>query len=351
MSPDVIETMRLTIRMAVVLPQPDGPTSTQMSPAGTSNESDLIAGSSLPGYVFETWRNSSDAAIRGLYPSGRAGFCVRLVLEGVVERIEAVETQRGGDEPVGEARVLRQQRAVQVGPDHVAAAHALEAVAAVVAVAAQHAAEWLLALALSRVRPAAVVLESGQHPDGPVEVDLDGDVADQARTGLAYRAQVDEADPGELLVAELVGGAGGLVAAAYRQHHLVGLGGGVQSVALDRGHVACTQGLVAVLPAADVEQVMGVGVDPLAQAGGVQAEAEPAPRTAALQHEQVAAVGVDVHEVGVQRADTQLRRHATSPPWSRRALRLARCGGPARPQSRRRRPRPRASPRRGGRAR
>src|SRR5215216_5197283 len=105
MSPSVMSIIRLTMRIAVVLPQPEGPTSTQMSPAGTSNDSDWIAGSSLPGYVFETCRNSSDAAIRGLYPSRCAGFRVRLVLEGVVERIEAVETERAGDEPVGEARV------------------------------------------------------------------------------------------------------------------------------------------------------------------------------------------------------------------------------------------------------
>src|SRR3954447_3292408 len=102
MSPDVIETMRLTIRIAVVLPHPDGPTSTQMSPAGTSNDNDRIAGASLPGYVFETCRNSSDAAIEVLYPSGCAGFRVRLVLEAVVERLEAVKAQRPGDEPVGE---------------------------------------------------------------------------------------------------------------------------------------------------------------------------------------------------------------------------------------------------------
>ena len=34
MSPSVISIMRLTIRIAVVLPQPDGPTSTQISPGG-----------------------------------------------------------------------------------------------------------------------------------------------------------------------------------------------------------------------------------------------------------------------------------------------------------------------------
>ena len=41
--------IRLTIRIAVVLPQPDGPTSTQISPAGTSSESLSTAGFSAPG--------------------------------------------------------------------------------------------------------------------------------------------------------------------------------------------------------------------------------------------------------------------------------------------------------------
>ena len=41
--------MRLTIRIAVVLPQPEGPTSTQISPAGTSSESASTAVRSVPG--------------------------------------------------------------------------------------------------------------------------------------------------------------------------------------------------------------------------------------------------------------------------------------------------------------
>jgi hypothetical protein len=48
MSPSVISIMRLTIRIAVVFPQPDGPTSTQISPAGTSSESRSTAGSVEP---------------------------------------------------------------------------------------------------------------------------------------------------------------------------------------------------------------------------------------------------------------------------------------------------------------
>ena len=48
MSPSVISTVRLTIRIAVVLPQPEGPTSTQISPAGTSSERSWTAGSVWP---------------------------------------------------------------------------------------------------------------------------------------------------------------------------------------------------------------------------------------------------------------------------------------------------------------
>src|SRR3954447_8851746 len=49
MSPELIEIIRLTIRMAVVLPPPEGPTRTQISPAGTVSESDLTAGSARRG--------------------------------------------------------------------------------------------------------------------------------------------------------------------------------------------------------------------------------------------------------------------------------------------------------------
>src|SRR4051794_25676762 len=63
MSPSLISIMRLTIRMAVVLPQPDGPTSTQISPAGTSSERSSTAGFGAPGYCFVTDRNSMLAAV------------------------------------------------------------------------------------------------------------------------------------------------------------------------------------------------------------------------------------------------------------------------------------------------
>jgi hypothetical protein len=49
MSPDVMSIRRLTIFIAVVLPPPDGPTRTQISPAGIVNVRSSTAGSARPG--------------------------------------------------------------------------------------------------------------------------------------------------------------------------------------------------------------------------------------------------------------------------------------------------------------
>src|SRR4051812_41106064 len=62
MSPPVSSIIRLTSRIAVVFPQPDGPTRTQTSPAGTVKLRSPIAGSAWPGYRLDTWTNSTVAA-------------------------------------------------------------------------------------------------------------------------------------------------------------------------------------------------------------------------------------------------------------------------------------------------
>src|SRR3990170_8960168 len=53
-SPEVGSTMRFIIFRVVVLPHPDGPTSTTISPSDTSNERSPTAGEGLPGNDFET---------------------------------------------------------------------------------------------------------------------------------------------------------------------------------------------------------------------------------------------------------------------------------------------------------
>src|SRR5512132_3715907 len=50
------------MRSAVVLPLPDGPTSTQISSALTSSERSWMAGLSCPGYRLVTLRYETDAA-------------------------------------------------------------------------------------------------------------------------------------------------------------------------------------------------------------------------------------------------------------------------------------------------
>ena len=72
--------------------------------------------------------------------------------------------------------------------------------------------------------------------------------------------------PRQPLVAELVAVAEQLVAAADAEQHGAALGRGVQRVALDRGEVLRAQRLVAVLAAAEVEEVVGVRVDGVAEA-------------------------------------------------------------------------------------
>src|SRR3954469_15409199 len=368
MSPSVMSIMRLTIRMAVVLPHPDGPTRAAMSPSGAPRETASTAGSVAPAYRLVAARNSrgsagvaddpsdwavSDAvtedpwagegaSLSASTQTGRsASLRVRRVLQRVVERF-GPRAGAPGDEPVGEPGVLRQQRAVQVRADDAVAHDALEARLPGVAVAAQDLAQR--ALPGTEVRAAAVVLEARQHTGSAVELHLDGDVADEAVRVHADGPEIDEPEPGDLLVAELVGVAEELEPAADAEDQPAAVGRGVQRVALGRDEVVRAQRLVTILTAAEVEEVVGGRVDRVAEPGGRDLEADPAPLAAALQHEQVAAVGVDVHEVGVQRAHAQrVLRHAAPRPPSRRGRRWPAPGAPARRGGRPRARRPRAS--------
>ena len=62
MSPEVISTVRLTIRIAVVLPQPEGPTRTQISPASTSRVSDVDRVGVGPRVALGDVRNATETA-------------------------------------------------------------------------------------------------------------------------------------------------------------------------------------------------------------------------------------------------------------------------------------------------
>ena len=94
----------------------------------------------------------------------------------------------------------------------------------------------------------------------------------------------------------------------------------MQRVALDLGQIERAQPLVAVLSAADVEEIGPVRIELVAEPARLYRETDPAPPAAALEQQQVAAVGVDVHQVRVQRAHAQpaqARSITTSlPTWS-----------------------------------
>ena len=124
--------------------------------------------------------------------------------------------------------------------------------------------------------------------------------------GSAHRLQVGEAEARDPLVAELVAVAEELVAAADGEHHRAVLDGLGEARALGRHHVLGDDPLVAVLAPADVDQVVGARVERLARPRGGVREADPAPLAAPPQEQDVAAVGVDVHLLGVQRDGAEL---------------------------------------------
>src|SRR5438876_343428 len=81
------------------------------------------------------------------------------------------------EQPIGEPRVARQQRAVQVGPDRAADPRSLIAALSVVSEHGDDAAEWLGA-GIERCAP-DVVFEAGERAaDTRLELAVEQDVAD-----------------------------------------------------------------------------------------------------------------------------------------------------------------------------
>ena len=88
-------------------------------------------------------------------------------------------------------------------------------------------------------------------------------------------------------------------AAGHRRVHRIGV----------PGQVVGDERLLAVLPAADVEQVVRVRVEQVADADGGHAELVPSPGRAHLEHRDVAAVGVDVEVVRIEVPDADPHEH------------------------------------------
>src|SRR5207253_11133325 len=100
MSPWSKSISRLTSFIAVVFPAPDGPTSTQISPAGTTSERCSTAAARRPGYRFVTSLKTISAAALRVFRSAINGRR-RQRRHG-----QEVEGQRGGTGTAATQRLL-----------------------------------------------------------------------------------------------------------------------------------------------------------------------------------------------------------------------------------------------------
>src|SRR5262245_5694258 len=193
-----------------------------------------------------------------------------------LRRLPEPVLERALEEPVREPGVPRQERAVEVRSDRRSDAAPLEAALAVVAEAGEDATEWRCL----RVEPrdSRMVLEAGDGaPVSRHEVALDQTVADHAPFA-GHGVEREQAGAGLLVAAAVaIEAPQELVAAAHRQR-----GGSRGDRRLDclalRGQVRRDQRLLPILAAADVEEVVHVRAQLVADAHGLHAELEPTPR-------------------------------------------------------------------------
>src|SRR4051812_15992784 len=232
---------------------------------------------------------------------------LEVVREGLeLRRLADAVGERVGEHPVGEPGVAGEERAVEVRADGTAEAAALEAGAAVVPEPVDHAAQRLGALV--QVRAAGMVLEAGERLlETRLELALEQDVADHAP--VAGNGLVREDAGARLLASVLVAveAAEQLVAAADGEQ-----GGAVVERRTERigarGEVGRDESLLAILAAADVEEIVVAGDERIAEPDRANLELVPAPSRPPREHGHVAAIGVDVQVVRVQVADDDLHR-------------------------------------------
>src|SRR4029453_2434624 len=271
---------------------------------GRAGRADPGSGAPRPG------ARSPDALAPAAAGTGpRCGNGVRLGLEAVVNRWKILRRsarsmrQRLSEQPGGEPRVPGEERSVQIRPDRAADATALVPAFAVVPEPGEDPAERLRAHVQHRA--AGVVFEPGQGSHPPrLELALEQHVADHPSLpgDGVMREEPDARTLGAVPLA--VEAAEQLVAAADRQQ---------RSAVFDRldqarlaGEVGGDQGLLTILTAADVEQVVLAGPDLLPDPNRLDLELVAAPGRPPAEDRDVAAGGVDVQVVGVEVADADL---------------------------------------------
>ena len=171
--------------------------------------------------------------------------------------------------------------------------------------------------ALSQVRAAAVILIA--HDGLCRDAALDGDVSDKARAA-AIRIQVNEREALDLLVSHEVGVAEQLVAATDGRKHAAILDVGRELRALGE-QVLAHDTLLAVRATADEDDVHVREARAVIDVDLPDLAADAAPLQALPQHEDVAAVSVEVQQLRVEMRDAQgPLAHRRSPIFSSSAL-------------------------------
>ena len=208
----------------------------------------------------------------------------------------------GVDEALGEVAVAHEERAVEVGAEHIFVDGALGVVFAVVAMAADDGAEGLFALA---EEGAAVVIFKAEVGFAKFVV-ADLDVADEALEIFLMQGVVRQR--AEALYLFTVSGfvilANELIAAADGNADAATLNVFDELVALGR-KVFGDDFLLVVLAAADEKKVKIVGDEGILQAHQCCLNLEPFLTGEVLQHEQVAVVAVGVEQISVKMTDAQ----------------------------------------------
>ena len=186
-------------------------------------------------------------------------------------------------------------------PTAAADATALEARVAVVAVARDDASERRRAVV--EQRSAGVVLESGDHRRGAVaEVGFEQHVTDQPLLAGERLVREDSCARHPRAVAAAVAAPEQLIAAADGEHGRAGLDGPPQVVA-PRREVGGDERLLAILAAADVDEVVRPRLERVTGLDARHLERVPSQGGAPREHGDVAAVGVDVEVVRIEVGD------------------------------------------------
>ncbi len=238
------------------------------------------------------------------------------LLGGIVERRKLCRAvfaaERAAQYLVAERRIFRQERAVAVGAEHVFVPHALRAVLAVVAVAAQHRAERRERSAEARA-PAVVFKPDNDAAAGRFTEPV-GIIADEPVIG-AFGRKVQNAG----IVAPLPGGrsvavAQKLIPAADAEKRFPVLRRGTDVLRAPGAEIRKKHGLFKVLPAADEEKVIPGEIVFCAERQLRDGAADAAPFQPLFHARDVAPVAVKIEHVRVQMADVQFHYSQNLPP-------------------------------------